>query len=182
MKLIGLFSFAPQSGKTTVARHLETVKKFCRIPMAETIKRMMREMMLDCGMTHEEIDKMEAGNKAYPFSSLSSTTLRRAYQTLGTEWGRNCIDPDIWLNIWNRKVNEHMSVWGEGVVCDDIRFENEFNRVLNMGGEMWCITRGANIRPAHASESYEPSMNKFTHVIHNDGDFKDLINKIETLL
>lgn len=182
-KVIGLFSFHPQCGKTSVAQAMVDHHHFNRIPMAETLKLMIRTMLRDIGLNDDEILTLETGDKQSPFCSYSPTTLRTAYQTLGTEWGRKLIDADIWLNIWNRKVNEQISVWGESVVCDDIRFKNEFDRVLNMGGEMWCINRGEyRPRPAHASESFDPPMHQFTHILQNDGTIEELITKIGKLL
>jgi phosphomevalonate kinase len=49
-------------------------------------------------------------------------------QILGTEWGRNTIDPDIWVRCIQNKVAEIGKKFQEAVVIvDDMRFRNEFD-------------------------------------------------------
>ncbi len=45
-------------------------------------------------------DKIEGSLKAKPCSLLAGKTPRHAMQTLGTEWGRNCIGDGFWINLW----------------------------------------------------------------------------------
>ena len=51
---------------------------------------------------------------------------RKLLQTLGTECGRNLISKDIWLNKWFKEVREAES---DVVICDDVRFQNEYDFV-----------------------------------------------------
>jgi dephospho-CoA kinase len=53
-------------------------------------------------------------------------------QLLGTEWGRNTKDPDIWVNCAKSKVAEVTKQWRvmnyfHIVLIDDLRFKNEFH-------------------------------------------------------
>jgi uridine kinase len=51
-------------------------------------------------------------------------------QLLGTEWGRNQIDKDIWVAITQRKLNKWFGLNNESnsiAILDDTRFQNEFD-------------------------------------------------------
>lgn len=79
-------------------------------------------------------------------------TSRRIQQTLGTEWGRDQIHPELWVllarDAWNR---EHAK--GRSVVVDDMRFPNELAAVRAAGGTPVRITRvSASVPQPHASE------------------------------
>lgn len=51
---------------------------------------------------------------------------RRLLQLLGTEIGRNCISKTIWTDKWQRAVAD-AELDNEIVVCDDLRFLNEYD-------------------------------------------------------
>lgn len=57
---------------------------------------------------------------------------RRLLQLLGTECGRQCIDPDIWVKRW-RKIASGWRI----VIADDLRYDNEANEfdfIVHVGG------------------------------------------------
>ena len=49
-------------------------------------------------------------------------------QTLGTEWGRECIGPEVWVDVWKSNVQKWLD-GGLNVVVDDMRFPNEWDAV-----------------------------------------------------
>ena len=57
---------------------------------------------------------------------------RRLLQILGTECGRECIGPNVWVDLW------HQEAIKKGVctlvVADDVRFDNEVEAVRALGG------------------------------------------------
>lgn len=57
---------------------------------------------------------------------LFPVTGRYAAQSLGTEWGRQLIDEDIWVKV-------HAARWTEAVIVADVRFENEAEYVRENG-------------------------------------------------
>lgn len=127
--IIGLYSPAAQSGKTTVAHYLR-----------------------ERGYTH------------LPFA--------QPMRTLGTEWGRECVSPTVWLDVWLAKARRKSFV-----VVDDVRFENEAELIRLVGGQMWRITRpGVERSTEHASEGGLDSWSKFTCDIVNAGTISDLLN------
>jgi energy-coupling factor transporter ATP-binding protein EcfA2 len=74
-------------------------------------------------------------------------------QTLGTEWGRKTIHPDIWANAWKRKVLKEASTSDAVIVSDDVRFQNEADIIRGMGGKLIRVYRdGMEFTGEHASE------------------------------
>lgn len=52
-------------------------------------------------------------------------------QTLGTEWGRHIIAPDLWVSLAAMRLDDH--IHSPGVVFSDVRFENEANFIRQRG-------------------------------------------------
>jgi hypothetical protein len=77
---------------------------------------------------------------------------RQMMQTLGTEWGRSCIHPDLWVMVAAGAVEKKLKR-GRNVVIDDVRFPNEAEMIRNLGGELWLVNRpGVVYEGDHASE------------------------------
>jgi CRP/FNR family transcriptional regulator len=57
-------------------------------------------------------------------------------QTLGTEWGRQCMDADIWVRAWAARAALLTSA-----VADDVRFQNEADMIRNLGGVIIRVMR-----------------------------------------
>lgn len=53
-------------------------------------------------------------------------------QLLGTEWGRNTVDQNLWPNILLNRLKQDTSA---AVLIDDCRFENEFDIIKNTYGD-----------------------------------------------
>lgn len=81
-------------------------------------------------------------------------------QWLGTEWGRNTIDKDLWVKLWVAAVQQIAKRNPSAViVCDDCRFDNEAEVVKSVGGIIVKISTAKNgeridtSRATHASEA-----------------------------
>ncbi len=128
--IIGLLGRA-QSGKSSVARHLVQARQFKLVPFAGPLKSMLMEL----GLTEEQV---YGATKEIPDPLLCGQTPRHAMRTLGTEWGRQLIGQDIWVNAWEHKARKYPHV-----VCDDVRFPNEVTRIKELGGLIIRIRRPA---------------------------------------
>lgn len=95
---------------------------------------------------------------------------RKLLQTLGTEWGRQLISPDIWISFAAEQFEDH----GSGMVISDVRFENEADFVRNNGGTLIHVRRSSlpDTR-SHVSES-GVEFKDGDIVISNDGTLADL--------
>ena len=165
------FSGAKGSGKTTAADYLVSDLGFQRVSMAGTLKR----MMIALGCTEEQVYGTQ---KEVPNPILCGKTTRYAMQTIGTEWGRELIGSDIWVNAAEAEIAKIRSMGGD-VVCDDIRFPNERAMLERIGGSMVLVRRKAveSSGDEHASERYWREM-PYEFTIENEGNFADLFSAV----
>lgn len=168
-KIVLLTGYAG-SGKTTVAMHMGCMG-YNRLRFASTLKGMLASL----GLTHEEID----GNlKDKPCEFLGGKTPRHAMQTLGTEWGRNLIDPDLWTRAWSETVRSLPA--SINVVVDDCRFPNEVAAAREVGdvSVFRLVREGCGLRgPAgeHVSEKLLP----FDYVVLNNSSVYEAATKVD---
>src|SRR6516164_7143907 len=111
--VLGLCGLAG-SGKTTAAVHLVSQFGYQRIRFADPLKDMLR---YGIGLTDTHI---EGELKEIPLKALCGKSPRWAMQSLGTQWGRDCIGEQFWVNAWLRRVEE--SDPDKPIVADDVRF------------------------------------------------------------
>lgn len=120
--------------------------------------------------------------------------VRRLLQVLGTEVGREMIDPDVWVNIAEKKIREHWAK-GKSVVITAMRFPNEIEMLNRLGGMSVWIDRpdegrmaGTEATPGHSmnilEHASETSVNSsmFHYVLTNDGTLDQLYRKVEKRL
>ncbi len=174
-KIIGLYSPAPQSGKSTVASELEQ-RGYVIVPFAETLKLMLIPMLESLGY-----DKHGANYLVHQAKQVvvgdAGVSVRHMLQTLGTEWGRSCIHPEIWVRCWKGRAQQYSAV-----VADDVRFPNEAAMIKLLGGEMWHVERpGVPREHGHASEGSLDGYDGFDRFITNDGTIDDLISKLREI-
>lgn len=160
--LIGITGHAG-AGKSTVAATLVR-HGFVRMRFADTLKNMLRCL----GLTEAEID---GDLKELPCKALGGRTPRFAMQTLGTEWGRDTVHYNLWVDAAMSRF--HNST--HSVVFDDVRFGNEALAIRNMGGEIWRVTRGnpLNMVGQHASEVLQDQI-RADRTITNSGSLARL--------
>lgn len=133
------FTGLAQAGKTTAASFLENVG-YQRLSFAAPLKAMIAVLT-------RETDK-----DALP-PELCGKTLREAYQSLGTEWARNMIGQDIWINVARARIQEVLASPDiRGVVVDDVRFDNEAELIRSLGGVVIKVNRPNLSAMDHASE------------------------------
>jgi hypothetical protein len=172
-KLIALYSPAPGCGKTTIANFLCSQHGFKRVGLADPMRAMLRALLEDYGHTMCGAANFLARDKEKPTVLPYRPTARHMLRTLGTEWGRTCIGPKFWTEIWRSKVDEWLED-EQSVVCDDLRFPEELDAVLDLGGEVWRIERpGHEATPdedGHASDGALEGYHQIWHQrIRNDG-------------
>lgn len=155
-------------------------------------------------------DKEEALKKLYFwFSSLGhhypQLSPRIMLQHLGTEWGRQEVDQDIWIDALIRtaervllgyEYDKETGFSGEktdppiGVVVSDVRFSNELTRIKEVKGRVIQVTReSASVKARklgivnHASEVEQQSFKSefFDAVLANEGSLKDLYSAVDVV-
>jgi hypothetical protein len=125
-----------RSGKDTAAEAL-IEDGHARFSFATPIKLMLRAFLVYRKCPEDLIERMLEGDlKEVPSPYLNGKTPRHAMQTLGTEWGRSLISPDIWVDTMIEVANDT-----DQVVCSDVRFPNEVVRLQTAGGLVVRIHR-----------------------------------------
>jgi len=106
---------------------------------------------------------------------------RRLLQLLGTEIGRDCINENIWVYFWDRKVQRDQGVGKTVIIADDVRFDNEARRMRELGGLVVGIERDIEFKSNHRSEQgIDPNL--IDHIILNDSTLNDLERKARILV
>jgi hypothetical protein len=176
-QIIALWSCAPGCGKSTVAGILAS-QGYEIVPFAEPMKRMIVALLLRAGYSMGDAFQYVSVAKHEPLKLLpGEPTARRLLQTLGTEWGRDCIDSNFWVDLWANQAQQR-----EKVAVDDMRFVNEVAVVRKLGGQIWEVQRpGFKPDTSHRSEGGLPGV-EFDRVIVNDGTVDDLVGKVDVLM
>ncbi len=77
-------------------------------------------------------------------------------QRMGTDVGRNIIDPDLWTKLWRKSVDDHLTNGYENIVVTNVRFDNEADMVSLMNGTIIQVVRPGYVHDAeldkHISE------------------------------
>lgn len=163
--LIGVTGKAA-SGKDTVGNYLKTVQGFEGVAFADSIRDGMRAMF---GFT----DKHFAHPDKEVVLPQYGKSPRQMMQTLGTEWGRQCVNEDLWLIVAGEKVQKFHD-FGFDVVITDVRFLNEAEWVRANGGVVWHVVRqgiaGVSEHLSEAGVSFEQG----DVIIENDSTIQAL--------
>ena len=88
--------------------------------------------------------------KEDPLPEFGGHSPRSLLQSLGTEWGRQMVDANLWLTLAGRALLQR----GPGMIVADCRFDNEAVWIRAQGGVVLHLERGAapKVRD-HASEA-----------------------------
>lgn len=165
------FTGPATSGKTTAAQHFVTAHGFHRTSFAKPL----REMLMALGLSKDDLQS----GKETPHPLLGGKTPRWALQSLGTQWGRDLISPDLWVNAARARAKQWLEC-GYCPVFDDCRFDNEARMVRELGGYVVEIVRPGLGRGTHESERGVSSelVNLF---VLNDGAPTKLHNDLDYL-
>lgn len=172
-KLIGLTGLA-QSGKSTVATYLKETHNFYEDSFAVPIRSMV------CGLLGISLAELEELKES--IIEGFEKTPREMMQTLGTEWGRQMIQDDLWITALKYRLPAPTTA--KKIVVSDIRFENEAALIRSLGGTIWHVKRQGQAMinaSKHVSEvgiELLPS----DRIVTNIGSIKYLHEITQTLL
>lgn len=166
-KIIGIAGPA-QIGKDTAADLIIKKYGFVKTSFADPIKEML---MSGLGLTIEQM----YGTLKDVVDDRYKCTPRHLMQTLGTEWGRNLIDPNLWVNA----VEDKIANSAEFFVVPDVRFESEA-QLIRRYGVLLHITGKSKINSKHVSES-GIYFKEGDARIDNHGSLADYLTAVEAL-
>jgi hypothetical protein len=129
--------------------------------------------------------------KWWPSMEVNKITGRQYLQNVGTE-ARKIFGADFWVDQvlpdphaeGMSTDDEALKVMHPGVdwlAITDLRFENEAQRVLDLGGEVWRVSRPGAESDGHASEIALPD-NLVTRELDNSGDLDWLQLEVQEAL
>lgn len=169
-------SGAAGSGKDTAASYLAQSRGYATYAFARPLKAALNAML---GWKMEQWDNREWKEGVLPDIGKSP---RQMAQTLGTEWGRNLVNQDLWLLLGARAAAAARCNGLNGIVFTDCRFDNEAKFIRDMGGLVIQLVRpSAAAVNAHASE--KPVSPEYINVVlRNDGSIERLASMLDTYL
>lgn len=167
------------SGKSAVASLLVKELGAVRSSFGDPLKFMLKTL----GLTDAQLwgDLKEVPDLVL----LNGKTPRHAMQTLGTQWGRHHISPNLWAMAWKKKAQiEKPTI----TVLDDVRFDNEVAVIRSLGGIVLGLERDPpspvtiareKLHLVHASENFGQLVVKNNiPIIPNRGSLQDTVNAV----
>ena len=195
MKLVGVTGLA-RSGKDHASDQLARLMRLHKYAFAEPLKTMLKSVFGDHFHEGDRSGICPETCKSY----------RVMMQTLGTEWGRELMNPQVWVNLVARRwkeveagchlVNETKDYTGykaniaEGMVLSDVRFDSEAEWIQLHGGviieivrpELETSTLVDKVKHVVGLEGHQSekgiSRHFITHTIVNDGSLNDFDLKL----
>lgn len=154
------------AGKSTLAQSLAVYYSYTKLPFAQPLKTMLQAL----GIEPEALNDPKLKEEVHPL--LCDKTPRWAMQTLGTEWGRHWIHPDLWTRAWANRATKYSKV-----IADDLRFPNEAQLVRALGGQVWRIDRpDRQTNSVHESEQYLDGL-PVDRLLVNSGTIQELLEQ-----
>lgn len=162
--LIGIHGLA-HSGKDLAGKVLlqELGEDWQRGAFADIPKKMLNVMGVDTG------DNYKDGVDGY-----YDVSFRKMIQTLGTGWGRDMLDKDIWIKAFT-KINTP-----NNYIMTDVRMENEADWIRGNGGVIIHIKGRGGIDSNHESEK-GIEIKREDVILFNDKDEESFIQEVKEL-
>lgn len=112
------------------------------------------------------------------YKVLGGKSTRHAMVTLGTAWGREMINPNIWVDCMKATLlrEEDEDPGKRLFIIDDLRFDNETAMVRSLGGIIIAIRSDAEAEAeagTHISETLD--IDKFYGLLNSKIDNKEFI-------
>lgn len=192
--VVGLSGYA-RSGKDTVANVLVEHYGFKRFAFADKLRECVYALNpIVRGEEPRPIEEWEGLSDEIPYrirfsrvkevideygwdgykETIYGPEIRELLQRMGTEVGRDIIGEDTWVKGLDSETGR--------IVVTDMRFPNEYDRVVANKGQPWRIERpGVGAVNRHISETALDEGFDFWNTIHNDGTLEELEVKVHNL-
>lgn len=163
-------------GKDTAGHHLKNHLGFGLLKFAGPLKAGLCAMF---GWSPELLENGEWRERVLPDIGKSP---RQLMQTLGTDWGRALVHPDLWRLLARQRINEAAAMGLPGVVFTDCRFVNEAQLVKEFDGSVIQVVRQA-AKPiaSHVSEAGIPAA-LVDAVVFNDESLESFYASIRSIV
>lgn len=166
LPIIGIAGHA-RSGKDTIAKLIKQEHHCMTYAFAEPLKAMLKAI----GLEEHELN----GWKKDEINNDFQATPRHMMQTLGTEWGRDTINANMWVIAAAKRLKHLNQAQPDAtILITDVRFPNEADFVREHGFLIHVERPVKRISGStHRSEN-RLSVKDTDHIIINDGSLEDL--------
>lgn len=121
----------------------------------------------------------DRATKETPHELLGGNSPRRLAQTLGTEWGRELIDPNIWvLSLISRLA----TLPHDNLIITDVRFNNEAEWIISNGGEVWRIVRDSVPDIEDHPSEHGILLDFISKTVYNNGSIAELYSTLDDII
>lgn len=197
MRLIGLTGYK-EAGKDTVyglIRSIENERKVERASFADKMKVMAARALGFQGSDIQLVELMNIAKSDWQLEiaengrHIASRTGREYLQCFGGE-ARKVFWDDFWVDLVLPKAEQGVSNQrlltqhfpNANIVCvTDVRYPNEAQRVLDLGGEIWLVKRPGIVSDGHESEQRLPYP-MIDKIINNAYDIEWLRRRVKLAL
>lgn len=180
--IVALYSPTQKSGKSTVANILRTKYEFAEVKFASPLRDMAWNV-IQYYVNPMDKDRYLEGDLKESIIPEIGVSVRTIYRTLGTEWGRNIINQNLWRDILFKRINPYLVSFD--MVISDLRFGSEYyglREKYGFGVIFIKITRpGLELDRSHKSEGLLDEF-EFDYEIINDGSLIDLERKVNLIM
>ena len=172
MKSIIAFAGQKGSGKDTCADYLVEHYGYTKYAFATPIKDICRTLF---DLSEEQLygDLRETIDERY------SQTPRQLLQKFGTDFCRDMIDQEFWINYFKRWA-KRTDLQNDKIVISDVRFQNEMDAVNDLGGRVFAIKRPGHDESADQHVSEQQHLIGYHGIIHNDGTIDSLVSQVKS--
>src|SRR5262249_32642803 len=126
-RIIAISANARFSGKGTMADVLVREYGYKKFLFSFGLKASFGALCMAYGIPGDMVPRIIDGDlKETPLPELAGLTYRTYCEGVGTDWGRNMIDYDLWVKM-SRGTLQRWIEKGYYIVAEDIRFPNEAN-------------------------------------------------------
>lgn len=135
------------AGKTSIANALVANHGYTRIALADAVKDDVVDL-LNHWLEQYHLDVTDKYPISREWIEENKPRVRPFLQWFGTDWARECIDDQLWIDrfLWASDNTQ------SPVVCDDVRFVNEAEALRRAGFTIVRILRPDGERLASAGE------------------------------
>jgi dephospho-CoA kinase len=173
------------SGKDTICDHLVKSDGFIKIALADTLKRIVKDVFaLDDETVYDRIKREQ------PLPQWNNYSVRKLLQIVGTELFRNNIDRDIWVkSLWfklDKSILDNKEYLNKNYCISDVRFPNELNFFKEKAGidfySIKVIRDGCNGVVGvqnHESEKYDLETDV---TLENNGTIEELNQQVDEIM
>jgi len=156
-RIVAFYSPAPQMGKSTASKELKRIleargHKVAIVSFADPLRSVAAEAIMaitGCSLASAVHTITDAKDMPIPYMSRNGASFDYVWTgrdvLIGVGDGsRTHIGEDVWCNAFENRVRQFAASGvpkGSFVICDDMRRENEFDLIENLGGATVRVTR-----------------------------------------